>query len=85
MWCITTVLTINKATVSKSQNVKDSSDKNKYLRIIEINIWTKKIQLIRMQTSYVTAPPGELSWTNATLFAKLLIEVKKLTKNDILS
>jgi len=38
-----------------------------------------------MQTSYVTAPPGELSWTNATLFAKLLIEVKKLTKNDILS
>jgi len=32
MQCITTVLIIENATVSKSQNVKDSSHANKYLR-----------------------------------------------------
>jgi len=32
-------------------------------------------QLIRMQTSYVTAPPAERGWTNATPFARLLLEV----------
>jgi len=43
MQCITTVLIIKKATVSKShsQNVKDSSDGNKYLRKIKINLRTK--------------------------------------------
>ena len=39
--CITTVLVIKKATVSKSQNVKDSSRGNNYLRKIKINLRTK--------------------------------------------
>jgi len=39
--CITTVLIIKKATVSKSQNVKDSSRANKCLRKIKINLRTK--------------------------------------------
>jgi len=41
MQCITAVLIMKKATVSKSQNVKDSSHANKYLRKIKINLWTK--------------------------------------------
>ena len=41
MQCITAVLIIKVATVSKSQNVKDSSHANKYLRKIKINPWTK--------------------------------------------
>jgi len=40
-WCITTVILIKKATVSMSQNVKDSSHGNKYLRKIKINLSTK--------------------------------------------
>jgi len=38
MWCITTVLIIKKATMSNSQNVKDSSHGNKYLKKIKIKI-----------------------------------------------
>jgi len=60
--CVTTVLIIKKATVSKSQKVKDRS--NKYVRKIKVNLGTKvgiAFQLIRMQTSYVIAPPGEQS------------------------
>jgi len=41
MRCVTAVLIIKKATVSKSQNVKDSSPANKYLRKIKINLRTK--------------------------------------------
>ena len=41
MQCIITVLIIKKATVSKSQNVKDSSHANKYLRKIQVNLGTK--------------------------------------------
>ena len=41
MRCVTTVLTIKKATVSNSQNVKDSSHANKNLRKIKINLGTK--------------------------------------------
>jgi len=38
MQCITTVLIIKKATVPNSENVKDSSYGNKYLRKIKINL-----------------------------------------------
>jgi len=41
MQCTTKALIIKKATVSKSQNVKDSSHGNKYLRKIKINLRTK--------------------------------------------
>jgi len=41
MQCITTVLVIKKAAVSNSQNVKDSSHANKYLRKIKINLRTE--------------------------------------------
>ena len=60
-----TVLIIKNATVSKSQNVKDSSHGNEYLRKIKTKISEPKykfaFQLIGMQTSYVTAPPAEQS------------------------
>ena len=46
MWRITTVLIIIKATVSKSHNVKDSSNANKYLRKIKINLETKVVIFI---------------------------------------
>jgi len=41
MRCIITVVIIKKATVSESQNVKDSSHANNYLRKIKINLRTK--------------------------------------------
>ena len=41
VWCAKTVFIINKATVSKSQNVKDRSHANKYLRNIKVNLRTK--------------------------------------------
>jgi len=36
--CVTTVLIIRNATVSKSQNVKDRSHANKYLRKSKVNL-----------------------------------------------
>ena len=39
--CVTTVLIIKNATVSKSQNVKDRSRANKYLRKIKVNLRSK--------------------------------------------
>jgi len=63
--CVTTVLIIKNATVSKSQNVKDRSRANKYLRKIKVNLRSKVglcISTYRMQMSYVTArPSGERS------------------------
>jgi len=41
MQCSATVLIVKKATVSNSQNVKDSSHGNRYLRKIKINFQTK--------------------------------------------
>ena len=38
---VTTVLTIKNATVSKSQNVKDRSHANKYLRKVKVNLQTE--------------------------------------------
>ena len=52
---------IKTATVSNSQNVKDSSHANKYLRNIKINLQAK-VEICISTYSYVTArPPGELS------------------------
>jgi len=41
VWRVTAVLVIEKATVSKSKNVKDSSNANKYLRKIKVNRQTE--------------------------------------------
>jgi len=68
-----TILIIKKATLSNSQNVKDSSHANKYLKKnkkIKINLGFKvKICIL----AYSNADPVCYL---ATPFAKLLIEVK---------
>jgi len=72
--CITTVLIIKTVTVPNSQNVKDSSHGNKYLRKVKLNLVAEVEICISTYSNAdicVTVPPAEQSWTNATPFAKL--------------
>jgi len=79
MWRITTVLIIKQATVSKSQNVKNISHANKYLRRIKINLRTEVENCI---STYLNADVVCYSATRRTELNDVNGS-KKLTKNHI--
>jgi len=59
LWCVTTVLIIKNATVSTSQNVKDRSPANKYLRKIKVNHQT----YFNLSTADVVCYSSATWWT----------------------
>ena len=74
--CITTVLVIKKATVSKSQSVKDSSHGIKYLRKIKINLGTIVEICISTYSNADVMLQRHLAELNERNSANLLIELK---------